>query len=118
MTEWTFWLIVLHALAISDIVAILVQINLLDSPRNWLKANYPRSLGKLSECQFCQSFWLAGLDVFFGCPTWIVVWFALHRVILLTNEFCDRYLNRAPLTIFNLSQPSPEQPKVEKEAGS
>jgi hypothetical protein len=112
--KWTFWLLVFHGLAINNLAAILAQVDLLERPRSWLKAKFPR-FGKIGTCVYCLSFWFAGLDVLLGPPTWIIAWLALHRAVQLINEFCERYLNRAPFTIFDLSKAQAEDKKVPPE---
>jgi len=115
--ELTFWLLFLHGLAISDMVAILTEVDFLERPRAWLRLKSPRFLGKLATCVLCQSLWLAGLDILFGFPNWLVAWFALHKATLLVHEFSDRYLNRAPFAIFDMGKVQQPGPPVETTEG-
>jgi hypothetical protein len=110
-------LFVLFVLAIDNITDIVSTVELLKPMREKFKAKFP-GFAKLAECRYCQSFWLSGL-VSAVCPlafpimsklfgdsiviwvtAWVVSWFAIHRAAQFTREFMDRYLNRAPMSLF------------------
>ena len=98
-----FWLM-LYALAVSDAIAILAVFEIRKKIEIWLEKHWPR-MAKLASCEFCQMFWLCGFLSLWGfnppfAVKWIVLWLAMHRLAMLVNEFCERYLNRAPLSVF------------------
>ena len=62
----------------------------------WLRTKFPK-LGKITECQYCQSFWLSGpvaYSLFVVDWQWMrvaIVWLVLHRLAQIFREFCRRY---------------------------
>jgi len=72
-----------------------------------------RIFNKLTTCKYCQMFWLS---LIFFClwmpPSNLMLAFAAHRIATLVSEFYDRYLNRAPISVFV------QQPTVAEESDS
>lgn len=120
---------ILLALAIERFTDLTTTLDLLEGCRSRFARRFPR-FGKLAGCKFCQSFW-ASLVVGWTCPypllsslfsaplaalvfKSVVLWLSLFGMALLLDEFLDRYLNRAPLSIF-LSQQ--EYPMDDEDSG-
>ena len=65
-------------------------------------------IGKLIHCQSCQLFWLSLIVSLLALllPTYplilkiVVLWLALHKLTLIFQQFCERYVGGAPLNIF------------------
>jgi hypothetical protein len=53
-------LAMLVALATDQLTGILTSVDILEGARAWFRRTFP-SVGKLSWCGYCQSFWLSGL---------------------------------------------------------
>jgi len=103
MTELLAWFL-LSVLAIDNLTNILTTVDLLEWPRIKFQLMFPR-LGKLATCHYCQAFWLSGPAAYFllyGPAEFkiIVLWLALHRLVQLSTEFHERYLGRAPQSLF------------------
>jgi hypothetical protein len=62
-------------------------------------------LNKLAGCKFCEMFWLTGLFLLLPMPLLVTTWLAIHRLAQFLSEFLERYLNRAPLSVF-IQKPS------------
>jgi hypothetical protein len=99
-------LIILLPFAIENAADILATVDLLDGFREWFKFKF-RKIGKVVECKYCLGFWLSGVAgvtlVAFGFCAAIqvaILWLGLHRVVTLLDEFTERYMNRAPLSVF------------------
>lgn len=99
----------LTILAINQLSRILTSVDLLEDARFWFGATFPK-FQKLSICVFCQTFWFSGIASYFlvdlikVSSPWLfnyaVVWLAVHWICEIVNEFKERYLNRAPLTVY------------------
>lgn len=96
-----YWMLL--ALAVENAADMLTGLDLFEPGRVWFENSVPR-FSKLARCKYCQTFWLFGLCVLLLPPFWLVAWFAGHRIIQLISEFYDRYLNRAPITICDVSK--------------
>ena len=111
------WL-VLTILAVENLSHILTTVDLLEPVRCWLQARLGK-LGKLAVCGYCQSFWLSILAAYFlingplpFAMEWIVVALAAHRAANFVSEFGERYMNRAPLSIFaTIRKEEPAEPE-------
>ena len=110
MFEFGF-IFILSVFAINNITNILTTVDLLESSRIKFQTKFPK-IGKLAVCCYCQSFWLSmivsGLMTVLAwpCPSipfyigWVLTWFCMHRIIELVDQFYQRYLNQAPVTVF------------------
>ena len=71
-----------------------------------MERKIPR-LAKLSECKYCLGFWISGATALVLSTLGLcvvlkvaILWLGLHRVATFLDEFMERYLNRAPLSVF------------------
>lgn len=90
----------LAVLAIENTADILSGVDLLQGARQWFSSEFPK-IGKLATCKYCQMLWLS---LMFFCvwmpPACLLTALAAHRLATLASEFYDRYLNRAPLSVY------------------
>ena len=91
--------LILLVLAIENLANILSTVDLLEPARTCFETKFPK-MGKLARCAYCQAFWIALLACTLGLPNWFVMTLAIHRLCVFLTEFSERYLGRAPLSIF------------------
>lgn len=92
------------ALAAENIAEILtntdpLELGYLPQARAWCETNLGK-FGKLATCKYCQMFWLCLLFTTAVMPAWFIACFALHRVCQFFSEFYERWMNRAPTSVF------------------
>jgi len=104
----------LGVVSIENLARKMTTVDLLERPRNWFKAAFPR-LGKLATCRLCQGFWMSMMfgiiypvgpfmELFNGWAAWAVkvplIWLSVNGFVDILAEAVDRYLNRAPSSNF------------------
>lgn len=99
------------ALAISNLTDVLANSEPLGWFRTRFQAFFP-ALAKLATCRLCQSFWICCIIAWFAPDVkwlsvplpfvckWLVTWFSLHYVVVVLNEFQERYVNQAPMNVY------------------
>lgn len=116
--------LILTVLAVENLAEILLTKVSLKECLAWFGKSYPKTaaffeelragfwdafptLKKMSECKYCLSWWIAlFVSYWIVCPPmplmiqWPITALAIHRLITLLAEFFDRYLNRAPLSVW------------------
>jgi hypothetical protein len=103
-------LFILGVLAVEDVATILLTVDLLDGPRTWARAKFPK-IGKIVTCRLCQSFWLSlAFGLVFPVEPFrelipngpadilkvLLVWLPCHGLSMMWAEARERYMNRAP----------------------
>lgn len=108
---WMF----LVAVAIERYCEILTSVDFLEP----IRARWERWLpwvGKLATCKYCQCFWMSAAAAYFlpfpliellfttaACAFWTkfaVMLPAYWMMSLVIGEFMERYMNRAPMSVF------------------
>ena len=113
----------LTVIAVENLSHILTTVDLLESPRAWLQDRLGK-LGKLAACGYCQSLWLSVAAAYWlvngplpFAMKWIVAALAAHRAANAVSEFMDRYMGRAPWSVFatiRKDEPADPDPKPSK----